>query len=420
MERALGEALNVIARRDGYERRRLGGKALTRHHGDNHPNKIITNFSASLARRRLKEIRAAYRKLARKYHPDLNPGDKSSEEKFKQIQEAYEVLSDTKKRQTYDQFGFNTPGAGGPQPGRRHTTYAPDDVHFDFGGFDYRRERRRHRASAIFSANFSAAANAAQARNEPEPGSDLEYQIEISFAEAMRGTVKKVTITRLDACPDCHGKGSIGTEQTCNECDGSGRVTEVSGKMRFQIPCSRCGGTGKLRTMCRTCGGEGRVRRSETLEVRIPPGAQTGSRVRVAGRGNAGENGGPPGDLYFITKVEPHPFFERRGDDLYTVVPITITEAALGAKVEVPTIDGRAQVRIPPGTDSGKKLRLREKGAPSARRPGHRGDQIVEVQVVVPRPEDEKVKELLRELGKAAPEDPAARDFLARRALRVN
>jgi molecular chaperone DnaJ len=150
--------------------------------------------------------------------------------------------------------------------------------------------------------------------------------------------------------------------------------------------------------------------------VRIPPGARTGSRVRVAGRGNAGANGGPPGDLYFITSVAPHPFFERRGDDLYTVVPITITEAALGAKVEVPTIDGRSQVRIPPGTDSGKKLRLREKGAPSAGRPGHRGDQIIEVQVVVPRPEDEKVKELLRELSKAAPEDPRV-DIFSRAAV---
>ena len=144
----------------------------------------------------------------------------------------------------------------------------------------------------------------------------------------------------------------------------------------------------------------------ETLEVRIPPGAHTGSRVRVAGRGNVGTDGGPAGDLYFIIQVAPHPFFERRGDDLYTTVPITVTEASLGAKVEVPTIDGRAQVRIPPGTDSGKKLRLREKGAPSSRHQGHRGDQIVEVQVVVPRPEDEHVKQLLRELSKAAPEDP--------------
>ncbi|MFZ0036433.1 MAG: molecular chaperone DnaJ [Candidatus Acidiferrales bacterium] len=363
----------------------------------------------------LKEIRQAYRKLARKYHPDLNPGDKSSEEKFKQIQEAYEVLSDTKKRQVYDQFGFNAPGPGAPPPGAGQYNVSPDNVHFDFDGFDYGGSGGGTSFRDLFS-QFFRGANAAQSRTEAEPGSDLEYQIEITFAEAMRGATKKVTITRLDTCPTCGGKGSVGTSQTCPECKGSGHVTEVSGKMRFEITCPRCGGTGKVQTICRTCGGEGRVRRAETLEVRIPPGARTGSRVRVAGRGNAGANGGPPGDLYFITSVEPHPFFERRGDDLYTVVPITITEAALGAKIEVPTIDGRSQVRIPPGTDSGKKLRLREKGAPSAGHPGQRGDQIVEVQVVVPRPEDEKVKELLRELGKAAPEDPR-REIFARGAV---
>ena len=186
--------------------------------------------------------------------------------------------------------------------------------------------------------------------------------------------------------------------------------------MRFQITCSRCGGAGKLNTICRNCGGEGRVMRAETLDVRIPPGAKTGSRVRVAGRGNAGMHGGPPGDLYIILNVQPHPFFERRGDDLYTVVPVTVAEASLGAKVEVPTIDGRAQVRIPPGTNSGKKLRLREKGAPSTGNAKKRGDQIVEVQVVVPKPEDERVRNLLRELEKVDHEDPR-RDIFARAAV---
>ena len=228
----------------------------------------------------------------------------------------------------------------------------------------------------------------------------------------MRGTVKKLSFTRLDVCNVCHGTGAEpGDDKVCPTCGGSGHVTQVSGKMRFQVTCSRCGGSGHLNSMCRTCGGEGRVQRVETLDVRIPPGAQTGSRVRVAGRGNAGVQGGPPGDLYIITKVEPHPFFDRRGDDLYTTVPITVTEASLGAKVEVPTIDGRAQVRIPPGTDSGKKLRLREKGAPSARHPGKRGDQIVEVQVVVPKPEDERVRNLLKELDKIAHEDPRQEIF---------
>jgi molecular chaperone DnaJ len=369
----------------------------------------------------VKEIRAAYRKLARKYHPDLNPGDKSAEEKFKQIQEAYEVLSDTKKRQMYDQFGFNVPGPGGAPPPGAGYGGSPNDIHFDFGGFDFGGGGAGVGGGPgagtsfrdLFS-QFFRGAGAAQSVQEEEPGTDLEYQIDITFAEAMHGTVKKLSFTRLDTCNICHGAGFMpGDEKTCPVCGGTGQVTQVSGKMRFQVTCSRCGGTGKLRTICRNCGGEGRLPRVETLDVRIPPGAQTGSRVRVAGRGNVGTHGGPPGDLYIIMKVEPHPFFERRGDDLYTVVPVTVPEASLGAKVEVPTIDGRAQVRIPPGTNSGKKLRLREKGAPSSRQAGKRGDQIVEVQVVVPKPEDERVRNLLRELSKVDQEDPR-RDIFAR------
>ena len=366
----------------------------------------------------VKEIRAAYRKLARKYHPDLNPGDKSAEERFKQIQEAYEVLSDTKKRQVYDQFGFNAPGAGGaPGPGYGQGGASPDDIHFDFGGFDFGGGPAGAGGGTSFRDLFSQVfrgTNAARSEPEREPGTDLEYQIDITFGEAMRGTVKKLSFTRLDACNICHGSGTApGEEKTCPTCNGSGQVTQVSGKMRFQVTCSRCGGRGKLRTICRNCGGEGRVQRLDTLDVRIPPGAHTGSRVRVAGRGNVGALGGPPGDLYIVMKVEPHPFFDRRGDDLYTVVPITVTEASLGAKVEVPTIDGRSQVRIPPGTNGGKKLRLREKGAPSARHAGKRGDQIVEVQIVVPKPEDERVRNLLKELDKIEHEDPRE-DIFAR------
>jgi len=323
----------------------------------------------------------------------------------------------------YDQFGFNVPGPGGaPPPGAGYGSASPEDIHFDFGGFDFGGGGGAGSAGGgasfrdLFS-QFFRGANAAQAAGEAEPGTDLEYQIDITFAEAMRGTVKKISFTRLDVCNVCHGTGvEPGDEKVCPTCGGSGQVTQVSGKMRFQITCSRCGGTGRLRTMCRNCGGEGRVPRVESLDVRIPPGAQTGSRVRVAGRGNAGLHGGSPGDLYIIMKVEPHPFFDRRGDDLYTVVPITVTEASLGAKVEVPTIDGRAQVRIPPGTNSGKKLRLREKGAPSARHAGKRGDQIVEVQVVVPKPEDERVRNLLKELDKIDHEDPR-REIFSRAAV---
>ncbi len=360
----------------------------------------------------VKEIRQAYRKLARKFHPDLNPGDKSAEEKFKQISEAYEVLSDTKKRQMYDQFGFNAPhtGAGGAEAGGGN---GPGGVHFDFGGFDFGGAAGGG-GGASFRDIFSQMFRGGAGREEPgpEPGADLEYEIEISFAESIRGAVKKIHYTRQDVCPDCRGTGHAGgAARVCPECNGSGQVTRTAGKMRFQVNCSACGGSGHQRTLCRACGGQGRVMRTETLEVRIPAGMGAGSRFRVAGRGNTGVDGGPPGDLYIVTRVAPHPFFERRGNDIYTKVPVTITEASLGAKIEVPTVDGRSLVRIPPGTDSGKSFRLREKGAPSVRHHGRRGDQYVEVQVVVPRPEDEKVRELLRELGKLEPSDPRQEIF---------
>jgi molecular chaperone DnaJ len=354
-----------------------------------------------------KEIRQAYRRLARKYHPDLNPGDKASEEKFKQVQEAYDVLSDAKKRQMYDQFGFDAERRGAAPPEE-----AGGDVHFDFGGFDFGGSGGTNFRD-LFSQFFRGGGGVAEADRDTEPGSDLEYQIEISFWEAVRGTVKSLTITRLETCATCGGSGSVGTPQVCDVCGGSGQVTQTSGKMRFNLACTRCGGTGRIRAVCPTCKGEGRVRRADTIEVRIPAGVQTGSRVRVAGHGNAGTHGAPPGDLYIITEVQPHPYFDRRGDDLYTVVPITVTEAALGAKIEVPTLDGRSLLRVPPGTNSGQKLRLREKGVPSVRRHGQRGDLYVELQVIVPKPVDERVRNLLKELAKLEPEDPR-RDLFAR------
>jgi molecular chaperone DnaJ len=357
-----------------------------------------------------KEIRAAFRKLARKYHPDLNPGDKSAEEKFKQLQEAYDVLSDSKKRQMYDQHGFYSDNfqGGGPTPG-------PDDsasnINFDFGGFDFGGAAGGGPSTGggtsfrdLFS-QFFRGGRGAEMEVEHEPGVDLEYQIEIDFWDAVRGSVKKLSITRMDACETCHGTGATGSPQVCPTCGGTGTTQQAAGKMRFNVPCTRCGGTGKLRTVCRTCGGEGRVRRTETIDVRIPAGVASGSRVRVPGKGNAGTMGAPAGDLYLRVEVKPHPFFDRRGNDIYVKVPVTVNEATLGAKIEVPTIDGRALVRIPPGTNSGSTLRLREKGVPSAR-DGSRGDQYVEIQVVVPKPTDERVRNLMKELEKLEPEDP--------------
>src|SRR6266851_4477169 len=351
-----------------------------------------------------KEIRTAFRKLARKYHPDLNPGDKSSEEKFKQLQEAYDVLSDSKKRQMYDQHGFYSdnfqPGAG-PAGGDA-------GVNFDFGGFDFGGGGGEGVGGGSFRDLFSQFFRGDRGgvmEPEQEAGGDLEYQIEIDFGDAVRGAVKKLQITRLDTCETCHGTGAIGSPQTCTVCGGTGTIQQAAGKMRFNVPCTRCGGTGKIRTPCRTCGGEGRVRRTETIEVRIPAGVANGGRVRVPGKGNSGTMGAPPGDLYLRVEVRPHPFFERRGNDIYTKVPVTVSEATLGAKIEVPTIDGRSLVKIPPGTNSGSTLRLREKGITSARN-GSRGDQYVEIQVIVPKPTDERVRKLMKELEAVEPADP--------------
>lgn len=364
-----------------------------------------------------KDIRASFRKLARKYHPDLNPGDKSAEEKFKQLQEAYDVLSDAKKRQMYDQVGFYSDNyqPGGPPPG--HESSGGPNVNFDFGGFDFGTGTGSPGSAGgvgggggasfrdLFSQFFRGGGRGGDAEVEQEAGGDLEYQIEIDFWDAVRGAVKKLQITRMETCETCHGTGAVGSPQTCSICGGTGTIQQAAGKMRFNVPCTRCGGTGKLRTACKTCGGEGRIRRTETIDVRIPAGVASGSRVRVPGKGNAGTMGAPVGDLYLRVDVKPHPFFERRGNDLYVKVPVTVSEATLGSKVEVPTIDGRALVRIPPGTNSGSTLRLREKGVPSARN-GSRGDEYVEIQVIVPKPTDERVRNLMKELEQIEPEDP--------------
>ncbi|HTZ31299.1 MAG TPA: molecular chaperone DnaJ [Methylomirabilota bacterium] len=352
-----------------------------------------------------KDIRTAFRKLARKYHPDLNPGDKAAEEKFKQLQEAYDVLSDTKKRQMYDQYGFyseNVPtGDYGPHPEEQG-----QNVNFDFGGFDFGGAQGGGSSFRdLFGQFFGGGRHHAAMEPEEEAGGDLEYQIEIDFWDAVRGAVKKLQVTRLDSCENCHGTGAVGTPQTCPTCNGTGSIQQTAGKMRFNVPCSRCGGTGKLRTPCPICGGEGRIRKTETIDVRIPAGVDNGGRVRVPGKGNAGTLGAPAGDLYLRVVVRPHEFFERRGNDLYTRVPVTVAEASLGAKIEVPTIDGRSLVRIPPGTSSGRTLRLKEKGVPSARK-GTRGDQYVEIQVIVPEPTDERVRNLMKELEELAPADP--------------
>ncbi len=379
------------------------------------------------------EIRKAFRKLARKYHPDVNPGDKSAEERFKTISEANEVLSDPKKRKIYDQLGFYSDnidpaaaeayarqggGAGGfpgGQPSGAGSAGA-GGVHFDFGGFDFSdmfegggRAKKGGGGGGfrdIFSSMFDRGGAAAQ--EGPEPGSDLEYQVNVPFWTAIRGGVMKLNIARRETCGTCQGSGFVEAPGTCPQCHGKGTIEQTGGRMKFNVQCPRCHGTGKNISTCPTCHGEGTIERTEPMEVRIKPGTRDGQRIRLAGKGNAGSHGGPAGDLYVIIKTGDHPVFHRDGDDIRLTVPVTATEAALGAKIEVPTIDGRTLLKIPPGTQSGQKLRLREKGVPSATKEGARGDEIVEVQVKVPMPRDEKTKELLRELAKLNPEDPRA------------
>jgi len=387
------------------------------------------------------DIRKVFRKLARKYHPDVNPGDKGAEEKFKTLSEANDVLSDPKKRKIYDQVGFYSDnidaataeayaraggaagGAGGFPEGFQGggSPEAGQGVHFDFGGFDFSdlvdnptRGRRSGGGGGggsfrdIFGGIFGGGRGAPSAEEGPEPGTDLEYQVNVPFWTAIRGGVLRLNISRHDVCATCHGQGFQEAPGKCPECHGTGQITQTGGRMKFNVQCPRCHGTGKNLTTCPTCHGEGTVTKTEPLEVRIKAGTRDGQRIRVPGKGNAGPHGGTPGDLYVIIRTEEHPTFHRDGDDIYLTVPVSATEAALGAKIEVPTIDGRALLKIPPGTQSGQKLRLREKGVPSATKEGTRGDEIVEITVTVPMPRDERTKELLRELAKLNPEDPRA------------
>ncbi|MDQ2711772.1 MAG: molecular chaperone DnaJ [Acidobacteriota bacterium] len=361
------------------------------------------------------EIRKAYRKLARKYHPDLNPGDKSAEERFKSVQEAYDILSDDEKKKTYDQYGFyspnippNGPGAGsGAGPG--------------FGGFDFAEYMRQQQAAGgagaatedegpggsfrdIFG-SFFGGGRSRQTSPQPERGADLEYGLNVDFWQAIRGTQVKLNISRQETCETCHGSGSAGGNvAVCPECDGSGTVTQMAGAMKFNLTCPRCGGSGRLKNACPTCRGEGRISRPDTVEVRIPQGVASGSRLRVAGKGNAGVAGGQAGDLYITIRVEEHPFFKRDGDNINIQVPLTVSEAGLGAKIEVPTIDGRALLKIPQGTQNGQKFRLRDKGIINGRK-NSRGDEIVEVILRSPDVHNERTRELLRELAQVQTTD---------------
>ncbi|HCC68391.1 MAG TPA: molecular chaperone DnaJ [Nitrospiraceae bacterium] len=323
------------------------------------------------------EIKKAFRKLARKYHPDLNPGDKTAEQKFKEISEAYEILGDPKKRADYDRFGkaiFEGPGFEG---------FRPSDSGFDFGfgGVedifpDLFGERRRPRAAY--------------------KGADMYMGLELSLEEAFKGATRPITITREVICKACGGSGAE-AYQACDKCKGTGKIQTAKGFFRMTQSCTSCGGTGrKITKACKACVGRGKTVFTEAINVKIPAGVDTGSIVKLSGMGGAGEAGGPSGDLHMEITVRPHQVFSRKGDDLYVDVPVTIGEATLGGKIDVPTIDGTASMTLPPGTDSGQKFKLKGKGMPN--RSGARGDEFVTIKIVVPKHLSEKAKNSMKDI----------------------
>ncbi|MGB7922645.1 MAG: molecular chaperone DnaJ [Pyrinomonadaceae bacterium] len=366
------------------------------------------------------EIKKAYRRLARKYHPDVNPGDKSAGERFKLISEAHDVLSDPKKRKVYDRFGqysdnlADAASRGGGAPGGASAGHSTGG--FDFEGFDWGSASTTGGGGGgssfrdIFADLFGGGGGKAEReppRPQPVRGADIEMPLALSFEEAITGMTTNITVNRSEQCSRCNGAGDTGGPVVvCPTCKGSGQVQRAGGRLRFSQECPDCAGTGRRRQPCPVCKGKGTTPKTETVKVRIRAGVDTGSRVRIPGKGEGGRLGAPPGDLYIITNVGAHKHFTRKGDNIYVTIPVTVPEAALGAKIEVPTVEGKAQLRIPPGTQSGQKFRLRERGAPSLRNPQARGDQFVEVQVMLPKVISEETKDLLRRYAQMNPDNP--------------
>jgi molecular chaperone DnaJ len=333
------------------------------------------------------DIKRAYKRLARRYHPDINPGDRMAEAHFRQIAEAYETLIDPERRRQYDARGH---AAGPVEP----PTYG-------FEGFDFSATVSGDAAST-FGDLFADVIRQRDARQEAASarGADLHQAIDVSFEDAMRGGQRSVAVTRQERCRTCHGLGRLRVgESRCTACHGSGVVKSARGHMVFSRPCAQCGGGGRERqTLCTACDGRQVEMRAETLTLDLPGGLADGTRIRVPGKGHVGRDGGENGDLYITVHVQPHPVFHRDGDDLHVVVPVAVHEAALGAKIDVPTLEGTTKLKVPPGTQSGQRFRLRERGAPSAH--GRRGDLIIEARLVLPTLLDERSKELLREFGR--------------------
>jgi molecular chaperone DnaJ len=347
-----------------------------------------------------KEIKKAYRRLAREHHPDLNPGSKEAERRFKEISEAYHVLSNAELRKKYDQLGHRAfepgAGAGGGFDGTDFSNFDMRDFGFGKGGGGF---------GDLFENLFG---QRRESQTRAARGEDLQYTMEISFEDAAHGVTAPISITRSDPCPECSGYGQrpSSRRQTCPECGGSGQRQGGGGFFGLGQACLRCEGTGVITgEPCPRCGGRGTLPTTERINVKIPPGVDTGSKIRVAGKGEAGRHGGPAGDLYILTKVRPHPLYDRKGDNLYVEIPITVTEAALGASIEVQTLDGQVMMKIPPGTQSGQTFRLSGKGMPHLKGEG-RGDQFVQVRIMLPRNLDEHSKQLLRDFERLNPYNP--------------
>jgi len=349
------------------------------------------------------EIKKAYRKLAMKYHPDRNPDDKAaSEDKFKEAKEAYEVLSDGDKRAAYDQFGHegvNPQGGPGGFGGFGGGA----------GGFDF---------SDIFEGIFGGAAGGGRGRSNVYRGADLRYNLEITLEEAARGTDTRIRIPTLEECETCHGSGAKpGTEPTtCPTCQGHGQVRMQQGFFSIQQTCPRCQGSGKIiAEPCSACHGQGRVKKHKTLSVKIPAGVDEGDRIRLAGEGEAGVNGGPPGDLYVMVHLKAHALFKRDGDNLHCEMPVSFVTAALGGEVEIPTLDGHAKLKVTPETQTGQVLRLRGKGIKGVRS-NSPGDLFCHVVVETPVKLSSKQKELLREFESLSQQNnnPKAQSFMDR------
>jgi molecular chaperone DnaJ len=344
------------------------------------------------------DLKRAYRRLARKFHPDLNPGDRAAALRFRAVLEAFETLADPERRRHYDACGVA--GLAGPAAET-----------FGFEGFDFSVESVGGPMASTFGDLFAdvISGTVGAVADGPQDGADLHVTAALSFEESVHGASRTVTLVRRVMCRGCGGMGTTSVaESTCPSCRGGGSIRSARGHMVFSKTCARCGGTGRQRhSACPACAGGGVEARSEVIPVQIPAGVADGERLRIAGKGHAGTRGGKPGDLYLTVQVAPHARFRREGDDLHLSVPVAVHEAALGARFDVPTFDGPVRLRVPPGTQSGQRIRLRGRGVPS-RRDGRRGDLVVELRIVLPAVLDERTKALLRAYGEINADDVRA------------